>query len=332
MKQIKVTLVAIIFLGSTLAYSQSNWKWVNPSPQGNNMYSLQFKGGNELIATGDCGTIIRTTNYGNNWSVSNKVSGITESFKYYYQYDNNIVFIGSDVGKIYKSTNGGINFSLCGTPGYSTIISIQMFDINNGFAMDGQKLYKTTNGGVNWVVLLSYTNTLNSMHFFNENYGLLTSNPMEGVTTLKRTSNGGISWNDTIFPTGGILRIEKAINSTSAIAYNNGKIIKTTNMGNSWTTMNPTNPVYNSGMFVLDENNLYAAYNNGFYTSTNGGANWTQKTFVEYFPSSMANKIIFSSPNSGYVMGWNNKIFYTTNAGDNWIKITSATGEGTAAT
>ena len=293
---------------------------------------MQLKSGNELIATGDCGTIIKTTNNGVNWNVSNKVSGIVESFKYYYQYDNNIIFIGSDVGKIFKSTNGGANFSLCGTTGYSTIFSIQMLDLNTGFACDYSKLYKTTNGGVNWVVLLSYTNTFNSMVFFNENYGLLTSSPMEGATTLKRTSNGGVSWNDTIFPSGGILRIEKSFNSTSAIAYNNGRIIKTTNMGLGWITMNPTNPVYNSGMFVLDENNLFGTYNNNFYTSTNGGTNWVQKTFTEYFPSAMANKIVFSSPTTGYVMGWNNKIYYTTNAGDNWTTITSATGQGTAAT
>jgi photosystem II stability/assembly factor-like uncharacterized protein len=313
-------------------FSQNNWKWTNPSPQGNDLYTLQLQSGNELIATGDCGTIIKTTDIGVNWNVSNKVSGIAESFKYYYQYDNNIIFIGSDVGKIFKSTNGGVNFSLCGITGYSTILKIKMIDLNTGYALDMTKLYKTTNGGTNWSMIASTTYSFNSMVFFNENNGLLVGVQLEGPAILKRTSNGGINWIDTVFATSGTMRIKGIPNSSNAILYLNGKFLKTTNMGLSWTTMNPSTQVILSDMFVLDENNFFGAYNDNFYLTSNGGVSWTQKTFTEYFPSSMANKIVFSSPTSGYVMGWNNKIYYTSNAGDNWTVKTSATGEGTAAT
>lgn len=333
MKNSIVMLIAIISLSNSLVYAQNNWKWVNPSPQGNDIHCLLLKAGNELIASGDCGTIIKTTNIGNNWTVSNKVSGISQSFKYYYQYNNDIVFIGSDAGNIFKSTNGGVNFSLCGTTGNTTVLGIQMIDLITGYALDMTKLYKTTNGGINWnTAATTTTYNFTSMVFFNENNGLLVGSHLEGPSTLKRTSTGGINWIDTVFGSGGTLRIKEVVNSTKAILYHSGKFLKTTNMGLSWITMNPSTQVILTDMFVLDENNFFGANNNYFYLTTNGGANWTQKTFAEYFPSAMENKIVFSSPTTGYVMGWNNKIFYTTNAGDNWNKITNETGQGTAAT
>ncbi|MCX6161956.1 MAG: YCF48-related protein, partial [Ignavibacteriae bacterium] len=150
---------------------------------------------------------------------------------------------------------------------------------------------------------------------------------------IKRTTNGGTSWTDTTFGPGiTSLRLEKLIGSTSAVAYYAGKILKTTNLGFTWNTINQNNPVTLSGMFVLDENNFFGADNNSFYISSNGGVNWVQKSFPEFIPPNSSKRMAFLNPTTGYIMSYINRIFYTTNAGDNWTAITDRMGGGSPAT
>jgi photosystem II stability/assembly factor-like uncharacterized protein len=325
---IKSIFILISIFISHSSFSQSNWTWVSPSPQGNDLYTLHLFSGNELIAGGDCGTVIRTTNTGNNWSVINKISGTSETIRYYYKYDNNNVFLGTGGGKILKSTNGGINFAVSCNLNGSAIFKIQMLDLNTGYACDAYKFYKTTNGGINWNTLLTVSYNITSFVCFNQTNCIISCYMMESPAVLKRTTNGGVNWIDTVL-SGGTLRVENTTNSTTAIAYYIGKIMKTTNMGVSWITMNPSTQIILSALCVIDENNLFGANNNYFYISTNGGVNWIQKIFPQYLPNSPV-YIAFSGPATGYVLGWNNKIFYTSNAGDNWSSISQANGSGSS--
>jgi photosystem II stability/assembly factor-like uncharacterized protein len=191
-------------------------------------------------------------------------------------------------------------------------------------------LYKTTNGGINWNLLLSSSSGfLNTMLFFDVNNGLVTTTSLVSSPILKRTSNGGVNWIDSIF-LGSDVRIEKALNSTTAIAYHGGEILKTTNMGLTWNVVNPYNLIFLGSIYIFDNNNFYGVSNNNFYISSNGGINWIQKIFPEY--SAVSDAIDFYDSIRGYILGWCNKIFYTSNAGDNWSVITNQTGYGTAST
>ena len=56
--------------------SSSQWHWQNPLPQGNTLRGASFVDANTGTVVGDYGTIVRTTNGGNSWTV--QASGTTQ--------------------------------------------------------------------------------------------------------------------------------------------------------------------------------------------------------------------------------------------------------------
>ena len=66
MKRIFYSIITyLIFRGTT--YSQEGWFWQNPLPQGNNLFGVHFIDENIGWAVGENGTIIRTSDGGENW-------------------------------------------------------------------------------------------------------------------------------------------------------------------------------------------------------------------------------------------------------------------------
>src|SRR3970040_744053 len=60
----------IILISLVEIYAQQlDWIWKNPYPQGNGLNSVFVINSNTMIAVGECGVIIRTTNSGVNWNL-----------------------------------------------------------------------------------------------------------------------------------------------------------------------------------------------------------------------------------------------------------------------
>src|SRR5438067_8305506 len=55
----------------------SSWHWQNPLPQGNNLRGASFVDANTGTVVGDYGTIVRTTDGGNGWTIQS--SGTTQN-------------------------------------------------------------------------------------------------------------------------------------------------------------------------------------------------------------------------------------------------------------
>src|SRR5215208_7079368 len=58
------------------ASSSAKWRWQNPLPQGNNLRAASLVDANTGTLVGDYGTIVRTTDGGNSWTIQS--SGTTE--------------------------------------------------------------------------------------------------------------------------------------------------------------------------------------------------------------------------------------------------------------
>ena len=82
MKAIKLTMkISLMLLLTNLPlFSQQsdNWMWLNPKPQGNNLYAVDFVDNNTGYASGNFGTILKTTDNGNEWIKLN--TGISDQF------------------------------------------------------------------------------------------------------------------------------------------------------------------------------------------------------------------------------------------------------------
>ena len=61
--------ILAIFLSLTSQIHPQDWFWQNPLPQGNSLTSVCFIDENNAVAVGYSGSIIKTTDGGNNWKV-----------------------------------------------------------------------------------------------------------------------------------------------------------------------------------------------------------------------------------------------------------------------
>lgn len=84
------------------------------------------------------------------------------------------VYAGCNDGRIFKSTDGGANFSPL--PGFadsaSTYLDLNFVDASNGYASSRKRIYKTTDGGSSWTPVVSLgESSFVEIHFTDANHG-----------------------------------------------------------------------------------------------------------------------------------------------------------------
>src|SRR5439155_12028382 len=87
------------------AEAGTHWVWQNPLPQGNTLYGVSFTDASTGTATGDNGTIIRTTDGGNSWAIQS--SGTTNTLYGVSFTDVNFGTAVGAAGTVLRTTDGG---------------------------------------------------------------------------------------------------------------------------------------------------------------------------------------------------------------------------------
>jgi len=126
-------LFFLLFSIFAINYANAQWFWQNPLPQGNTLYSVCFIDTNIGFAVGWEGTIIKTTNGGNNWMIQ-KI-GTSDLFFSVCFTDINTGYVVGYNGTISKTTDGG-NIWIKQTSGtYRCLYSVHFVDKNTGYAV-----------------------------------------------------------------------------------------------------------------------------------------------------------------------------------------------------
>ena len=267
----------------------------------------------------------RTTNQGTTWySITN---GIYDNFTSV-TFLNQLTGFISGKNKIYKTTNRGINW----TDYYLGLDSIAgpfvdeltFIDNNTGYAaINPGKIAKTTNCGLNWnIYYIGQNYSSPVISFPSADTGYLVT--YEGF--FYKTINGGVNWIYMERLLHGAFQDLKFVNNITGFASASGsyggigKILKTTNRGNSWTVTQLDSIMVVQELFCTEDNYIYAAgykYSSKgvIYRSTDYGLSWS----YNIFPSSIFS-IHFPTTGIGYAASSNNSIYKTTNRGDNWYR------------
>ncbi len=241
------------------------------------------------------------------WSLVGNVTNLS-SFPSTSIVDENISFIGggpAGTPVLYKSTNGGVNFTSVPVAGITNeIYSIWAVNVNTIYlgcspqAGGNARVWKTTNGGTNWTNIFSTGGTagfINGIVFSRVNplVGIIQSDPPTGpggAFWLRKTTNGGVNWTTVTVP---------------AVAGNASA---------------------QNSVFCIDQNFFGFGLNKSpqIMFTTNGGTNWIRRTLTgAQGPTGFVTSIAFSTDKlngvgAGY--GTSTAISRTTNGGNNWFQ------------
>jgi photosystem II stability/assembly factor-like uncharacterized protein len=288
--------------------AQQGWYWQNPLPQGNFLTDVDAVSG-LTITVGYYGTILSTD--GSGWQVrdggnNNDLFSVNIS-------GNNIWAVGSNGTILHCSDGSGIDWDEQ-TSGIvdKQLRSVFFLNDNLGWCVgELETILKTTDGGNNWEVL----NTNGSQHyfevfFFDENDGWLCGAAgSNGV--IKRTTNGGTTWLNSIIPASRMNAMLFADTSFGCAVGVGGTIFRTTDGGANWALANSSTSNDLKGVFLNSSGEGWAVGHYGeIIISTDWGANWNSQT------SGTQDHLyaIFD----GWVVGEAGRILHTSNAGASW--------------
>jgi photosystem II stability/assembly factor-like uncharacterized protein len=269
------------------------------------------------VSAGIKGTILTTTNSGANWLTKNINN--SSLLKDAFLKNGNEIFAVSEEGQIFKTSDFGENWVTNFTLG-ANFNKIEFLNENTGFVLGNNgRLLKTTDNGNSWIVL--NVQSYSYMDIYVKDSASIFVVTTSG-TILKSTNYGNL-WIEIASGFGSL----KSITFMDEYGYacgDYGFIIRTTNSGLNWQNVFDDENIYN--LNSIDFVNCSTGYAVGIdyaahgiiLKTTNNGLNW-----VSLFSgtSNTLTSVVFTSENTGYVVGSSGTIIKTTTGGGEPISI-----------
>ena len=275
-------------------------------------YSVYSKDGSNVWAVGNSGNLWKSADGGLTWS-SNTLGSAT----YYAVFAvGSNVWIAGTGGTLERSYNNGVGWT-ASTISAQTLKSIFFADANTGWIVgNAGTILKTTDAGATWTPQTSpVSNNLNSVKFMSSTNGVACGDGGKVIYTV----NGGGTWFQYTTPTTkNLLAIDQKVSTIIATAED-AIVIKSTNSGTSWTTINYKIDTKSNvtGISMIDANTFYSCGGGGFIRkSIDAGASFT---FQQNPQMGNLMAIYFYDASSGWaVSSLNNAILRTADGGNTW--------------
>ena len=287
--------------------------------------SFDFPTTNPLQAHRAGNSIFKTTNAAGSWTASD--SGLLAgriSDLVFDPSNSSIIYAATD-GGIYKTTDGGANWTaLSGQPASPpTKLAIDPSNANIIYTAGDGGFSKSTDGGNTFTAI---NNGLNPVFARGIVIDPVTPTTVYGIgvtNLIVKSTDGGATWVENFINTSfdvNALLIDPNT-PTTIYAATSGGMFKSTNAAGTWAASNTGFPFsfIRVNALAIDKTNnlLYAATNNGLFKSANAAASWANiNGNLPPFTSSLVvpdptNSSIIYQVTSGFV-------FKTTDAGSTW--------------
>ncbi|MFM7218432.1 MAG: YCF48-related protein [Bacteroidota bacterium] len=237
--------------------------------------------------------------------------------------NDSIVFAAGNDGKVWKSTDNGVTWTISYTDTTKSILGMYFLNADTGFVCGvAGKMFKTTNGGQSWTSVTSGSVVdLYDVEFVSTTTGFAVG--LNG--TIRKTNNGGISWSSmTSGTSSGLLAIDMVSATEGFIVGSTGMILRTSN-GTTWTQL-PSNVISSlNDVRSIDGVHVFVCGSDArFLLSDDAGATWQASYLDATYPDLYA--IDFLNNDTGMVAGQYGKLFSTNDGGASWIPEASVTG------
>lgn len=187
---------------NTAGYTTTGASWFN---------LVHFFDANNGVVVGDPAPnidfeIYYTTNGGTTWSSPVAITlpnALTDEFGYNNAFTvvGNTIWFVTDKGRIYKSTNMGVNWTVSQSPiadfgGTAMSGKLHFFDANNGFILSSattNNFFTTTNGGTTWSTGTTFTGSHKLLSAI-PNTTAIVGTSLATPTGSSYSLNGGTTW------------------------------------------------------------------------------------------------------------------------------------------
>ena len=291
---------------------------------------ISFLDENTGFITGDSGVVLTTKDGGITWT---RLYAGAYGLMDVHAVDSNLLYISvAKGGTVLKSADGGGTWSVQTVENDSTDRGMAIWFTSplKGFVCIGKypflnsKIFGTVDGGLTWNAVYTTTAWISCLSFPDAAHGFATSSA-GGVVT---TTDSGATW--TSLPTGqalflsGVSFVNKDTGYVGGIGgvtngrYTNVNLLKTTNGGTTWSTVNTSVVAIRmwfvndstgylvGGDSILVSNTDYTASNFRLMKTQDGGTTWQR---IDLGVTADINGVCFPSANVGYVAGSNGTIF-----------------------
>lgn len=326
-----VYIIAAGNAGKIYRSTNAGSTWASYTVSADNLRSV-FSLGNDVWIGGSNGNVYKTAKNNSPVTAINTGSSVTLNSVCFV--NTTTGFVCGDAGSLYKTVNGGLNWSVSNS-GITTenLNAVSFKDENNGVAVSkGGKIFITTNGGSNWTVTAGITaNDLLDVKYFTDGIIAVGNN---GTILTKETAG---SWNTVITRTESDIRGITGSSLNNARVCGGGGFIRN-NLNSRSNFFNfEINPMMANlvDIFYYDANTGFAvsSLNNAIIKTTNGGQSWdlpsgtaVSYNWVQKTPSGsgIGNNLCMhpKDKNSAFVV-YGNKVYVSRDRSETWTQIST---------
>jgi len=230
--------------------------------------------------------------------------------------NDTIGFVGGTNGQIKKTVDRGISWQILTSGTTRTLNDIYFLDDTLGFSCgEFGTFIGTIDGGTTWndITLTGASGyKLNKILFINPTQGIVAGVGGE----VFYTSNAGVTWTQGTTNTLKEINDVKLINSELIAVANNGIVLRSTDLGQTWS-IQVLNAFIDNYSVTSTTDSIYIGSEGGIYTSANG-TNWTYQGGL---PWSDLEYVSFSNNNNGLIAG-------IEQSGSSFIDVVLRTSDG----
>lgn len=319
MRTASITIVSIVIGAALPPLASAQWNWQTPLPQGNTLLHTWFNDSTHGWATGEDGTMLRTTTGGATWY--EQEYGRTDNMLAVQMVSDTEGWAVGDNGVILHTIDAGDDWLEQNSGTAQGLNALVFLDNLNGWATgDGETILHTSDGGVTWTLQHQSVQpgSLNDIIFLDPTHGWAVGSNQK----IYKTTDGGTTWtpSGTIPGSNTYLSVDFLDTLSGVVVGSHGTIVRTTDAGISWIPASAGDTVsYNQVVMENSFVGLIVGDGGRFVRTINGGASWASTTIAD---GRDLNGIAFSQGRL-WAVGELGTIIRSTNGGNSWFSLDS---------
>lgn len=330
-------LLFAFLLGQTQVCAQADWA-PQTSGNGSNLNDVAFLSTTQLVAVGQGGTVIYSTDGGVNWNNGAGIGAGDDLTSLSFS-GGTVVAVGKN-GRVVRSVDSGVNWTE-ENPGAGPDLkkAVATFIDNSIVVAVGKKdggnftVFRSTDSGDNWTQLTNPNVPgggldLNAVSFSGD-IGVAVGQKDGGNFTLLRTTDKGLNWTQVSLAGGNDLNAVAFVSPLDVVAVGKaGVAVYSSDAGATWTKIAPDPGAADLRLIAFNGNNVIASgkKNGGFNIiySQNKGVTWNTATINGGTANDI--KALASTSSIMAAVGNAGTILESTDGGANWDAQISGVG------